>query len=214
MDKEQAIDLSLRGLLQPELRADEEILWFAAPQRRPHLHFSPLVLLAALVVIFVSGYVFSSLYASFAGFSDATQWEVFSIITPFFLLLGAGVIFWRQLRSRLKLTIYIYAVTNHRIIISSHRDETEIRSFPLASIKVLKRVSGRRGLEHIIFAEENDFAPRFFGSPDRTFYRQARRTEVGFFNLAHAREVEQIILKAQEDLMGVGRGKAQSEASD
>lgn len=203
MDKQQAISLGLQGLLQPELRDDEEILWFAAPQRRPFLSFSPLLMFAGLFLVVISGYLVSSIYADFTGFSDASRWQLFSILTLVFLLAFGAVILWQQLMNRMRLNIYIYAVTDHRIIISSHkRGETEIRTFPLTSIRFMNRISGRRGLEHLIFADEHDPVADVLSASDRAIYRQARRSEVGFFNIPNAREVEQIILEAQEKLMG------------
>ena len=90
-------------------------------------------------------------------------------------------------------------------MISRHHHETEIYSLPLASLKAIKRVSGRRGLEHLIFAENSETPTKWLHRTRRRLYREARPQEIGFFNLANAREVEQVILSAKNK---VGRPSA------
>jgi hypothetical protein len=149
----------------------------------------------------VSGYVFSVIYASLAGFEQVNIWQIFAAILPVLALGAAVMVFWRQIKKRLSLQIYIYAVTTQRVMISCHHHETELYSLPLLSLKAIKRVSGRRGLEHLIFAEEAIQSSKWWHGSKRRFYREARPQEIGFFNLSNARDVEQIILKAQKQLL-------------
>lgn len=175
--------MELRNLVDREIEEDERILWMDGPV--PH-YFNAHSISASLFAIPWTAF---AIFWTFGAWGQAKNIE-FALFGVPFILIGLGMLctpLWVY-RNSLK---SVYVITDQRaIIFDGGITKTTIRSYPPDQLQEVYRKEKRRGTGDVLLSS------RRWRDSDG----DQRMQELGFMNIANAKEVEGLVKQlAQQD---------------
>ncbi|GAB4237807.1 MAG: hypothetical protein Tsb0032_42390 [Kiloniellaceae bacterium] len=177
-----------RDVARRELRDGEKLVWADRP--------SPAVLRKRQLGAFLFAIPFTAfacfwIWGAGQGFGESTMGTIFPFFGLPFLAVGVWTLL-KPLRAAKDAEKIVYAITDQRVFVVNSGQGHSVQSYGPRDLTKIERRDHGDGLGDVIFAEEvswhsgnNRFGLR---SGNRT-----RMSDVGFFGIAEAREVEAAI---------------------